>query len=144
MSKPTHLLCTEGHTEILREEVWLALDRRARAAVVDTSVVHLWAWLAPAWAWVSAPPWGEAQCGVSGLSQIYPNLRETRRNESMLTCCPFLLKPNLLSTTSHYLSTFAVALKNSDTVVMTEKQGMRSQTEKQSLTSRVATQEHSG
>lgn len=37
------LLCTEGHTEILREEVWLALDRRARAAVVDTSVVHLWA-----------------------------------------------------------------------------------------------------
>lgn len=37
------LLGTEHHTEILREEVWLALDRRARAAVVDTSVVHLWA-----------------------------------------------------------------------------------------------------
>ncbi len=43
MSKSTHLLGTEHHTEILREEVWLALDRRARAAVVDTSVAHLWA-----------------------------------------------------------------------------------------------------
>lgn len=37
------LLGTEHHTEILREEVWRALDRRAGAAVVDTSVAHLWA-----------------------------------------------------------------------------------------------------
>lgn len=58
------LLGTERHTGILREEVWRALDRRALAAAADTSAVYLWARLAPAWAWLSAPFWDGAQDGV--------------------------------------------------------------------------------
>lgn len=67
-----YLLGTEHHTEILREEVWQVLDRRAQAAAVDTSAVYLWARLPPAWAWLSAPFWDEAQGGVSETSQVYP------------------------------------------------------------------------
>lgn len=77
-----YLLGTEHHTEILREEVWRALNRKAGAAVVDTSVAHLWASLAPAWAWVSAPPWGEAQGGVSGPSYIYPKSQVATQEHS--------------------------------------------------------------